>query len=266
MTEQTHRDTPAGPGPNTLICVARYDGLRRSLPEEAPPTGTGKHLQLTVTLREVPATEAPVAARVPASFDFVAAYGEETADIRLVDGNLYRQLRYVYGEAITPQTALLSPANGFFFGVYDTREAAHASILERTQNIILIDGECWERTSEPVIERLDTRLLVRSSHHSYRPGTTFALAREAEAVAAAGAPLLPENRNRPRNFPGIDILIPEAFSEPTPDQHERARREAEQQIREAFALTTEPTPARMREAAILLLEAADKSDACLSPR
>lgn len=195
----------------TLTCTAQYDGTLRDDPRSFNPVEGGATVRIEADLRTVAPADAPVAARVPQSYAFPSAPESDTTDVRLFEGSFFRQLRYWQGLAITPQIVKNAPTGGFFLGIYRTEDEALTALHNIAANFILIDGECWERTTEPVIGVRSSGLIVRTAGEARGSEPTYLLTEAAAAFDAAQTITAPKFRAA---APAIEILIRSAFTAP----------------------------------------------------
>lgn len=245
----------------TIPIVAEYDGYKHANPRAAMP-GYREHQRVSLELpaRTVDTADAPVAARIPGALNWVADDGYIT-EIRVEGGHLYRPLEYIGGLPITPENALLSPVSGLYVGCYETETQAREAVLQEAKDLILIDGELWARTVEPVLAVRGRNLRAKIEPNEF--DTVYPLSRYQDAVDATRVTL----DTSPRNLMlAPELLMPEVFSEPSAADLERAGADADQGVLAVIKLLMNPSSTTMREAATRLLDLARKYDADILPR
>lgn len=248
--------------PMNVPIFAEYDGQKHANPIAAMPGhGDRQRVSLELPVRAVGAAAARVAARLPGAFGWVAEDGY-TTEIRLGDGHLYRPLVYVGGLEVTPENASLSPCGGLYAGCYETEAEARAAVLREAEDLILIDGELWTRTTEPVLAVRGRRIHATIEPNEFE--TVFPLRQYQDAVKASEAVL---DTSCQKLLPQPELLIPEVFSEPTAVETGVAMHRALEELLPLFESTMSyPTGTKMRQTATRLLELARRFDADVLPK
>lgn len=246
---------------DTLKLVAQHDGRTRHFPQDAPYYPDKQTVNNSLIIREVDVADAPVAARSPIGFFFHYGPALQT-DIRLVGGSFFRVVQFNDGYPVTMSNARLSATGGgLFCGVFETEQDAKDATELRAANLILIDGVLWQRIPEPLYE-------IRSDGQVYpvlEPSPArllFPLTRFEDAVLAAK--VSPGNHLRKPDRQ-VDLLIPEAFSQPAPSDVARAKADAATATRSVLEPLSDPTSSDLRVAAMELLKLAREYDTAILP-
>lgn len=247
-------------GVMTIPIVAEYDGYQHANHLAAMPRSVNKRVCLAHPIQIVDRAEAPVAARIPDAFNYVPVE-PRTTEIRLVDGNLYRPLEYVGGTPVTPENAGLNEAEGIWTGCYETEDDAQAAVAREAGDLILIDGELWARTAEPVLAVRGRRVRATIEPNEY--DTVYPLTRYQDAVEAARVALDTSTQNL---MPEPELLIPEVFTEPSAlDTGVAMHHALEELLPLTESLLAFPTGSKMLQTAARLIELARQYDEAVCP-
>lgn len=210
----------------------------------APLSGEGQHIERTVEQRvPVPhatALQAPVAAHIPESLHFRASSPGGAAEIRTLNGMLYRL-------AVNPRTD---------FGQHLNSLQARSAIRAGLERFIQIGDELWEQIAEPVLEVGLNETVVTPGASDRGAWQVFALT-EPEAAIAAGKAMDAGLHRGNRPVPQVEVFIPSVFTMTTSAERvTRAREAAEAEVARAERILRTLTPAAMSDASRILMEAA----------
>ena len=232
--------------------------------------GETPDVTLTHDVVELTSDQAPVAATVPDGFTFKSPERGHRAEVRIHDGNFYRQqLDSPWQSPLTPEFPYLAVHMNTTYGHHDTEHQARRAVRSGLTRIVLIDGAFWLRVEEPVlyVGINGISIDVRANNGLLVPARTFALT-EADAAVEAARSLREEDAMvrsscRPSALdPGVEVLIPSAFKLATNRvRMSFAQDEAEADARRAIALLGSVDARSLHEAGTLLLAAAARLDA-----
>ena len=231
--------------------------------------GETPDVTLTHDVVELTSDQAPVAATVPDGFTFKSLESGHRAEVRIHDGNFYRQqLDSPWRSPLTPEFPFLAVHMNTFYGHHDTEHQARSAVKAGLAGIVLIDGAFWLRVEEPVlyVGINGVSIDVRANNSLLVPARTFALT-EADAAVEAARFLREEDAMvrsswRPSALdPGVEVLIPSAFKlARNRVRMSFAQDEAEADARRAIALLGSVDARSLHEAGTLLLAAAARLD------
>lgn len=239
-----------------LTGTAEYTTYR--VPAEGKGYRKEHTASLSIEVRQASSLQAPVAALLPGSDRFRTVFPQRMAELRTVDGLLYRRLLNADRQPVKPGSKDLNTSFGRHSSAVEAREAIRAGLAR----LILIDGALWEQVEEPVIEvgQIFTEVIPGPSDRG--AWQVFALTEYDAAVAAGKAVDASEARfsRKPRlPLPRVEVFIPSVFTMTTSAERvAQARTAAAGRVARARDILRNESPEAMTRASRILMKAANE--------
>lgn len=240
----------------TITGTAKYTSYR--VPATGDPAHVTRTVEVAVRIPHASALQAPVAALVQGGTHYRPSFPQTMAEIRTFDSGLYHQLLDSNGKPVTPVSGELNTHFGERPNANDARDAVRDGLGQ----LILIEGELWKRTAEPIIEvgQMFTDVVPGPSDRG--AWQVFALT-EADAAVAAGKAVDASEAGfdrKPREArPPAEVFIPSVFTMRTSAERvDSARAIAASEVSRAQRILSTGTAKAMNRASRILMKAASE--------
>lgn len=237
----------------TITGTAKYTSYR--VPATGDPHRVTRTVGVFVRIPHASALQAPVAALIPGSSHYRLSFPQAMAEIRTFEGGLYQQLLDFNRQPVTPASREFNTDFGERLNANDARDA----VREGLGQLILVEGELWKRTEEPVIEvgQISTTIVPGPSDRG--AWQVFALTEYDAAVAAGIAMDADEARSGRKPRPPAEVFIPSVFAMRTSAERvDDARAAAEAEVARAQRILSTGTAKAMNRASRILMKAANE--------